>query len=104
MAGLYDRRRTSFDAADRWVDHPYHAGVVLIGDAAAASDPCFGCGLSLTLRDVRVLLISFVFALGLPLWLAAEEVAHQARAWRRDEATIPASNPFRNQVGEERPL
>jgi len=28
---------------------------VLIGDAAAASDPCFGCGLSLTLRDVRVL-------------------------------------------------
>jgi 2-polyprenyl-6-methoxyphenol hydroxylase-like FAD-dependent oxidoreductase len=28
---------------------------VLIGDAAAASDPSFGCGLSLTLRDVRVL-------------------------------------------------
>lgn len=45
----------SFDAADRWVDHPYRAGIVLIGDAAAASDPCFGCGLSLTLRDVRVL-------------------------------------------------
>jgi 2-polyprenyl-6-methoxyphenol hydroxylase-like FAD-dependent oxidoreductase len=45
----------SFDAADRWVDHPYRAGVVLIGDAAAASDPCFGCGLSLVLRDVRVL-------------------------------------------------
>jgi 2-polyprenyl-6-methoxyphenol hydroxylase-like FAD-dependent oxidoreductase len=45
----------SFDAADRWVDHPCRGGVVLIGDAAAASDPCFGCGLSLTLRDVRVL-------------------------------------------------
>jgi 2-polyprenyl-6-methoxyphenol hydroxylase-like FAD-dependent oxidoreductase len=45
----------SFDAADRWVEHPYRAGIVLIGDAAAASDPCFGCGLSLTLRDVRVL-------------------------------------------------
>jgi 2-polyprenyl-6-methoxyphenol hydroxylase-like FAD-dependent oxidoreductase len=28
---------------------------VLIGDAAAASDPSFGSGLSLTLRDVRVL-------------------------------------------------
>ena len=27
----------------------------MIGDAAAASDPSFGCGLSLTLRDVRVL-------------------------------------------------
>jgi 2-polyprenyl-6-methoxyphenol hydroxylase-like FAD-dependent oxidoreductase len=45
----------SFDAPDSWADHPYREGVVLIGDAAAASDPCFGCGLLLTLRDVRVL-------------------------------------------------
>jgi 2-polyprenyl-6-methoxyphenol hydroxylase-like FAD-dependent oxidoreductase len=45
----------SFNAPDNWAEHPYRAGVVLIGDAAAASDPCFGCGLSLTLRDVRVL-------------------------------------------------
>jgi hypothetical protein len=27
-------------------------GVVLTGDATATSDPSFGCGLSLTLRDV----------------------------------------------------
>jgi menaquinone-9 beta-reductase len=45
----------SFEGADVWVDHPYKDGIVLIGDAAAASDPCHGCGLSLTLRDVRVL-------------------------------------------------
>jgi menaquinone-9 beta-reductase len=45
----------SYDAADTWVSHPHKAGVVLIGDAAASNDPCFGCGLSLTLRDVRVL-------------------------------------------------
>jgi 2-polyprenyl-6-methoxyphenol hydroxylase-like FAD-dependent oxidoreductase len=45
----------SFDVADRWVDHPYCNGVVLVGDSAAASDPSFGCGLSLTFRDVRVL-------------------------------------------------
>ena len=45
----------TFNAPDSWVDHPYRNGVVLIGDAAAASDPSFGCGLSLTLRDVRVL-------------------------------------------------
>jgi 2-polyprenyl-6-methoxyphenol hydroxylase-like FAD-dependent oxidoreductase len=44
-----------FEAADTWVEHPYGEGVVLIGDAAAASDPSWGCGLSLTLRDVRVL-------------------------------------------------
>lgn len=28
---------------------------MLIGDAAATSDPTFSCGLSLTMRDVRVL-------------------------------------------------
>jgi 2-polyprenyl-6-methoxyphenol hydroxylase-like FAD-dependent oxidoreductase len=45
----------SFDASERWVDHPCRDGVVLIGDAAAVSDPCFGCGMGLALRDVRVL-------------------------------------------------
>jgi len=45
----------SFDGADSWAPHPYKDGVVLIGDAAASSDPCWGQGLSLTLRDVRVL-------------------------------------------------
>lgn len=45
----------SFDCAETWVSHPYQAGVALVGDAAATSDPTFGCGLSLTLRDVRVL-------------------------------------------------
>ena len=45
----------TFDGAEAWVEHPYHAGVALIGDAAAASDPTWGQGLSLTLRDARVL-------------------------------------------------
>jgi 2-polyprenyl-6-methoxyphenol hydroxylase-like FAD-dependent oxidoreductase len=45
----------SFDGTVTWIAHPYGAGVVLIGDAAATSDPTFGSGLSLTLRDVRVL-------------------------------------------------
>jgi menaquinone-9 beta-reductase len=44
-----------FEGAAHWVDHPCRDGVVLIGDAAAASDPSFGAGLALTLRDVRVL-------------------------------------------------
>jgi menaquinone-9 beta-reductase len=44
-----------FNAAEHWVDHPAREGVVLIGDAASASDPCFGCGLSLTLLGVRQL-------------------------------------------------
>ena len=44
----------TFEGADVWVDHPYKNGLVLVGDSAAARDPCWGCGLSLTLRDVRV--------------------------------------------------
>jgi len=42
-----------FDGADRWVDSPAKNGVALIGDAAASSDPSWGCGLSLTLLDVE---------------------------------------------------
>jgi 2-polyprenyl-6-methoxyphenol hydroxylase-like FAD-dependent oxidoreductase len=45
----------TFEGADRWVEHPYQDSVVLIGDAAGATDPAWGCGLSLTLRDVRLL-------------------------------------------------
>jgi 2-polyprenyl-6-methoxyphenol hydroxylase-like FAD-dependent oxidoreductase len=45
----------TFDGADTWVEHPYKASIALIGDAAASNDPSFGEGLSLTVRDVRVL-------------------------------------------------
>jgi len=45
----------TFDGADSWVEHPYRDGVVLVGDAAATSDPTWGQGMSLTLRDVRTL-------------------------------------------------
>ena len=45
----------SFEAADTWVDHPYVRGVALLGDAAESTDPSWGQGMSMTLRDVRVL-------------------------------------------------
>jgi 2-polyprenyl-6-methoxyphenol hydroxylase-like FAD-dependent oxidoreductase len=45
----------TFDGADCWVEHPYRDGVALIGDAASSSDPSWGQGLSLTVRDARVL-------------------------------------------------
>jgi menaquinone-9 beta-reductase len=59
-AGVLDGARqggplATFDGADSWVAHPYKAGVALVGDAAATTDPTWGQGLSLTLRDVRVL-------------------------------------------------
>jgi len=45
----------SFTCDEDWVEHPYSNGVALIGDAAATSDPAYGQGMSLTLRDVRTL-------------------------------------------------
>jgi 2-polyprenyl-6-methoxyphenol hydroxylase-like FAD-dependent oxidoreductase len=45
----------TFDATDTWVNHPYNNGIVLLGDAAATSDPSHGQGQCLTLRDARVL-------------------------------------------------
>jgi 2-polyprenyl-6-methoxyphenol hydroxylase-like FAD-dependent oxidoreductase len=40
---------------DAWTDQPYAPGVVLIGDAAGWSDPTIGQGLSIALRDVRII-------------------------------------------------
>ena len=45
----------SFDCNDVWVEHPYRDGVALVGDTAASSNPCWGQGLALSLRDARVL-------------------------------------------------
>jgi 2-polyprenyl-6-methoxyphenol hydroxylase-like FAD-dependent oxidoreductase len=45
----------SFDMTESWVEHPYRDGVGLIGDAAGSSDPSWGQGLSITMRDVRLL-------------------------------------------------
>jgi 2-polyprenyl-6-methoxyphenol hydroxylase-like FAD-dependent oxidoreductase len=51
----YSGPLATFKGAAAWVDHPYRQGVALIGDAAGHSDPTWGQGLSLTLRDARVL-------------------------------------------------
>jgi 2-polyprenyl-6-methoxyphenol hydroxylase-like FAD-dependent oxidoreductase len=45
----------SFACDEDWVERPYREGIALIGDAAATSDPAYGQGVSLTLRDVRTL-------------------------------------------------
>lgn len=42
-----------FDGADHWVRSPAKPGLALIGDAAAATDPSWGCGLSKTMADVE---------------------------------------------------
>jgi len=44
----------SFSNEDHWIDNPTCPGVVLIGDAAGHNDPILGQGLSIALRDVRL--------------------------------------------------
>jgi 2-polyprenyl-6-methoxyphenol hydroxylase-like FAD-dependent oxidoreductase len=45
----------SFSGAANWAEHPYVNGLALIGEAAAVTDPNWGQGLALALRDARVL-------------------------------------------------
>ncbi len=45
----------SYPNQDTWSERPFAAGVVLVGDAAGYNDPILGQGLSIALRDVRVL-------------------------------------------------
>lgn len=44
----------SYPSQDAWIDEPYVEGAVLIGDAAGYNDPIIGQGLSITLRDARI--------------------------------------------------
>ena len=44
----------SYPNNDTWVDTPYVEGLVLVGDAAGHNDPITGQGLSISLRDVRI--------------------------------------------------
>jgi len=44
-----------FEGADQWVPSPAKRGIALVGDAAGATDPSWGCGLSKTLTDAEML-------------------------------------------------
>jgi 2-polyprenyl-6-methoxyphenol hydroxylase-like FAD-dependent oxidoreductase len=44
----------TYPGDDTWTDTPYADGVVLIGDAAGHNDPIIGQGLSIAMRDARL--------------------------------------------------
>jgi 2-polyprenyl-6-methoxyphenol hydroxylase-like FAD-dependent oxidoreductase len=44
----------TFPGDDTWTPHPYAEGIVLIGDAAGHNDPIAAQGLSIALRDARL--------------------------------------------------
>ncbi len=45
----------TFEGRTSWVESAYRQGVALVGDAAANTDPTWGQGLSMALRDARIL-------------------------------------------------
>ena len=45
----------TFEGRTSWVESVYRQGVALMGDAAANTDPTWGQGLSMALRDARIL-------------------------------------------------
>ncbi len=49
-----DRKCATSPGDDTWIDAPYTDGIVLIGDAAGHNDPIIGQGLSIALRDARI--------------------------------------------------
>lgn len=75
----------SFPMTDTWLDDPVAEGVVLVGDAAGWSDPLIGQGLSVSLRDARLVGEALV---GSPSWTPevlqpyAEERAERMRRLR----------------------
>lgn len=44
----------SYRSADTWSERPFADGVVFVGDAAGCNDPIVGQGLSIAMRDVRL--------------------------------------------------
>ena len=44
----------TYPGDDTWTDTPFAEGVVLVGDAAGHNDPIIGQGLSIALRDARI--------------------------------------------------
>jgi menaquinone-9 beta-reductase len=47
-----------FEGADHWIESPAKNGLALVGDAAGATDPSWGCGLSKSVMDAEALATS----------------------------------------------
>lgn len=83
----------TYTAEDTWTEVPYADGVALVGDAAGYNDPNIGQGLSLAMRDVRVLSQAL---LGSKDWSPpalrwyGEERRERSRRQRRVAATCAA--------------
>jgi menaquinone-9 beta-reductase len=86
---------------DTWTDRPIAQGLALIGDAAGYSDPHLGQGLSVALRDVRIL--SELLLAGEDWAPAALQpyVEERAERMRRLRFCAAVANRLRGEFGAE---
>jgi 2-polyprenyl-6-methoxyphenol hydroxylase-like FAD-dependent oxidoreductase len=90
----------SFSNEDHWVEDPTAPGVVLIGDAAGHNDPIIGQGLSIALRDVR-LVSQIVIAGSRDQGSFHPYVQERLERMRRLRITARVAVMLRAQYGEE---
>jgi 2-polyprenyl-6-methoxyphenol hydroxylase-like FAD-dependent oxidoreductase len=97
---------SSYPNEDTWTDAVARDGAVLLGDAAGSNDPIIGQGLSITLRDVRLVRDAL---LGEPEWTPRlfepyrEERAERMRRLRCSAQVISAiENEFGDAARERR--
>jgi 2-polyprenyl-6-methoxyphenol hydroxylase-like FAD-dependent oxidoreductase len=91
----------SYPLEDTWTDRPHVPGAVLVGDAAGYSDPLIGQGLSLAVRDVRVVSEAL---LGSPVWDEAvfePYAVERAERMRRFRVTAEATARLRATFTDE---
>ena len=85
----------SYPMEDTWIDRTYAPGVVLIGDAAGWNDPLIGQGLSIAVRDVRLVAAAL---LGTTDWSPAafeDYASERAERMRRLRSTAEAVTRLR---------
>jgi 2-polyprenyl-6-methoxyphenol hydroxylase-like FAD-dependent oxidoreductase len=94
-----------FPMTDSWLDSPVHGGIVFAGDSAGWSNPLIGQGLSVALRDARVLTDAL---LDDDRWTAASLTPYcdeRAERMRRLRISMAVSNiiyDFGEQAAERR--
>lgn len=86
---------------DTWVDDPTAPGVVLVGDAAGHNDPTIGQGLSITVRDVRLVAEALNNSAEWREGLFASYVAERAERMRRLRFTARLWSKLRCEFDDE---
>jgi 2-polyprenyl-6-methoxyphenol hydroxylase-like FAD-dependent oxidoreductase len=91
----------TFPMQDTWTDSPAVPGAVLIGDAAGYSDPIIGQGLTVAVRDARLVSDALLADRRWDVSTFRRYVTERAERMRRLRATAEATTRLRADFGVE---